>query len=561
MHLIKEVRDINRFKQILTVLLEEGFELLLKKARLWGHIPIHKKLKLKTQQKTTIEAQLRRTLERLGPTFIKFGQVLSVRPDLVPKSYIKELEKLQDQVPPFPFEKAKEILEKELKKPVNQVFSRLDKKPIASASISQVYRARLKTGEEVAVKIQRPDVRKMMETDIEILFYMASLLEKHYARLKDFKPVKIIEEFKEWTEKEIDFRIEARNAKRFADNFKDSRIAYIPKVFDDYVTERVLVTEFIEGIELHNFKEIVKAGMDFDRILKNGFELSLTQVFVHGLFHADPHPGNMIITKGGKIALIDFGIVGFFDDRLKNMCIDLLYGMVENDVDLIVDTMLKMGLESENMDIEEFRSDISCILQPMQYASLKDMKLSYMLEDVLSLSLKHKLKVPASFVLLGKTIITLEGIGLEYDPNFKIVDATKPFLEKLIAQRMSPLSIFRNFIHHSYRYKRFVEDLPSMADKALSAIEKGRITVDIKDTDIKKLAIEIDKSSNRIAYGLIISALLLSSAVMLQFNKGPKLFDTPIFSLLSFIFAAFLGIVLFWSILKEEHWLMGNNSQ
>ena len=556
MHLIKEVRDINRFKHIVTVLFEEGFELILKRINLKREVPLGKRFKSKSRQRVTDESQLRRTLERLGPTFIKFGQVLSIRPDLVPKSYIKELEKLQDSVPPFPYEKAKETIEAELKQPLRNIFSEFEKKPIASASISQVHKAKLKSGEIVAVKIQRPDVRKIMETDIEILFYIANLLERHHPKIRDYNPVRVIEEFKEWTERELDFRTEARNAKRFYENFKGSKTVYIPKVYEKFVTERVLVIDFIEGIEMNKYKEIVKAGLDFDKILKNGFEMSLTEVFVYGLFHGDPHPGNMIIMKDGKIGLIDFGIVGFFDERLKNKSIDLLYGLVENDGDLVIETLLGMGLDTHKMDIDKFRADIAYLIEPLQYTPIKDLKISYVLEDVLEVSLKHKLRIPPSFVLLGKKIITLEGIALEYDPNFKLVESTKPFLEKIMAERMSPKNIFKGFMHGMQRYRKLAEDLPIRADKALRMIEKGTVKVDIRDTDIKKLAIEIDRSSNRIAYGLIIAAFLLSSAVILQINKGPKVFDIPIFSLLSFSFAGFLGLVLFWSIIREKYWLI-----
>ena len=560
--IVKEVKDINRLREILTVLFEEGFDFAIEKTKLKHKVPLTKRIRerLKQKEKHTIEKRLRLTLERLGPTFIKFGQVLSVRPDLIPKSYIKELENLQDKVPDFPYSVVREQVKKELGKEIEEIFSEFGKKPIASASISQVHKAELKDGSKVAVKVQRPDVMKIMETDIDIMFYAARLLEKHMPNLRKFNPVGVIEEFSKWTEKELDFKREAFNAKRFARNFSGSKTVKIPKIYDDFTTEKILVMEFIDGIELHNIKEAKRRKIDLKPIINNGFEAILTQVFVHGLFHADPHPGNIIITKDRKVAFVDFGIVGHFDENLKSKSIELFDGVINNEPEKVVDTLIALS-SAEATNKEELLDDVGEVLDSLQDSDITRIKVSYALEEVMDLALSYGLKMPAPFVLFGKTIATLEGVALKYDPNFKIVDATKPFLEKLIAQRMSPLSIFRNFIHHSYRYKRFVEDLPSRADKALSAIEKGRITVDIKDTDIKKLAIEIDKSSNRIAYGLIISALLLSSAVMLQFNKGPKLFDTPIFSLLSFIFAAFLGIVLFWSIIKEEHWLMGNNSQ
>ncbi|MBI2657170.1 AarF/ABC1/UbiB kinase family protein [Candidatus Woesearchaeota archaeon] len=556
-HLIKEVRDIKRFNQILLVLFEEGFDFLLTKINLKHHIPITKQLKsrLRKSGEKKPEVMLRRTLERLGPTFIKFGQVLSVRPDLIPKEYSKELEKLQDEVPEFPFEEVKSIIEKELGKSIGHLFLHFEKKPIASASISQVHKAVLKTGEKVAVKVQRPDVKRIMETDIEIMFYFANLLEKHMERIKRFNPVKIVSEFKDWTEKELDFRLEARNAKRFLQNFKGSKTVRIPRVYDELTSEKVLTLQFIDGVELHDIKEIKRRKLDFNEIIKNGFNAIMTQVFVHGIFHADPHPGNIIVMRDNSIAFIDFGIVGFFDDKLKNKCTDLLYGIVMQDEDSIMETLAGMGME-EDVDYEELKSDIGCIIQPLQHSSIKDIKISRVLEEILDIALKHRLKVPASFVLFGKTIITLEGIALEYDPSFKLIDTAKPFIEKIIARRSNPIYAWKNFVHNMSKYRKFAEEFPEKAEKALDKIQRGTIKVDIEDTDIKKLSLEIDRSSNRVAYGLLIAALLITSAILIQVQKGPTILGVPFLSFFSFFFASILMFMLFFSIIMERmrHW-------
>jgi len=554
-HLIKEVRDIKRFNEILLVLFEEGFDFLLSKIKLRHHIPITKRLGLKKKEELKPEVMLRRTLERLGPTFIKFGQLLSVRPDLIPKEYSKELEKLQDKVPEFPFEDAKSIIEKEFGKSIEHLFLHFEKKPIASASISQVHKAILKNGDKVAVKIQRANVKHLMETDIEIMFYFAGLLENNVENIKRFKPVKIINEFKEWTEKELDFRLEARNAKRFGQNFKGSKTVHIPKIYDELTTERILTLEFMDGIELHNIKEIKKRKLDFDAIIKNGFDAVMTQVFVHGIFHADPHPGNIIVMRNNSIAFVDFGIVGYFDEKLKNMCIDLLYGIVEQDEELVMETLVGMGMESD-ADYEQLKSDIGFVIQPLQGSSVRDIKVSKVLEEVLDIGLRHNLKVPASFVLFGKTIITLEGVAIEYDPNFKIIETAKPFIEKIIAKRKNPLYAWGGFVHSMGRYRKFAEEFPEKAERALDKIQRGTIKVDIEDTDIKKLSLEIDRSSNRVAYGLLIAALLITSAILMNIQKGPTIFGIPILSFFSFFFASIFSFILFISIVRERfrHW-------
>ena len=554
-HLIKEVRDIKRFNEILLVLFEEGFDFLLSKIKLRHHIPITKRLGLKKKEELKPEVMLRRTLERLGPTFIKFGQLLSVRPDLIPKEYCKELEKLQDSVPAFSFNEVKSIIEKEFGKSIEHLFLHFEKKPIASASISQVHKAILKNGDKVAVKIQRANVKHLMETDIEIMFYFAGLLENNVENIKRFKPVKIINEFKEWTEKELDFRLEARNAKRFGQNFKGSKTVHIPKIYDELTTERILTLEFMDGIELHNIKEIKKRKLDFDAIIKNGFDAVMTQVFVHGIFHADPHPGNIIVMRNNSIAFVDFGIVGYFDEKLKNMCIDLLYGIVEQDEELVMETLVGMGMESD-ADYEQLKSDIGFVIQPLQGSSVRDIKVSRVLEEVLDIGLRHNLKVPASFVLFGKTIITLEGVAIEYDPNFKIIETAKPFIEKIIAKRKNPLYAWGGFVHSMGRYRKFAEEFPEKAERALDKIQRGTIKVDIEDTDIKKLSLEIDRSSNRAAYGLLIAALLITSAILMNIQKGPTIFGIPILSFFSFFFASIFSFILFISIVRERfrHW-------
>jgi len=548
----KEVRDIKRFKDILTVLFEEGFDFVLQKIRLKHKIPLTKRVKARLEKKKryTIEKRLRLTLERLGPTFIKFGQVMSVRPDLIPNSYIKELEKLQDTVPSFSYDITKKIIKKELGKDIEDIFKSLEKEPIASASISQVHKATLKDGSKVAVKIQRPDVREIMEADVEIMFYVAKLLEKHIPNLKKFNPIKIIEEFWRWTEKELDFKKEAINAKRFARNFYKSDIVKIPKIYDKFVTGKILVMEFIDGFELHNVKEAKRRNINLKPFIEEGFKAILTQVFVHGFFHADPHPGNIFITKDKKIAFVDFGIVGHFDEDLKSKSIDIFYGVIKNDTEKVVDALIGLSdVEMKNRD--ELMDDVGEILESLQESDISKMKVSYALEAIMSLALNHGLKIPMPFVLFGKTVITLEGVALEFDPKFRMIENSKPFIEELMRQRYQPANVFNSFMKNFFRYKKLLEEFPDRTTRALQRLEKGTIKVDIEETDIKKLSLEIDRSGNRVAYSMLIAALLIVGALTINYG-GIALFKLPLISLFSFVVALILSFVLLISILKEK---------
>ena len=551
--MIKEVRDVNRLNHIILILVESGFSYLISKIRLGHVVPLKKRIKARLRKdKIKPEVRVRLILEKLGPTFIKFGQLLSVRPDLIPKQYVKELEKLQDDVEPFPYEKAKSIVEKELEKPINKLFLSFSKKPIASASVSQVHKAVLKNKKSVAVKVQRPKIREIMETDIDIMFYIANLIQKYIPEIEKYKPVSIVKEFADWTKKESDFKIEAKNAHRFYQNFKGSKTVHIPKVYDSHTTSKVLTLEYINAYDIRNIQEIRKKRLNIDKIIKNGFDAVLTMVFVHGFFHADPHPGNILVLKNNKISFVDFGIVGRFDEDLKRKSIDLCYGIIEKDADKIVDVLLDLGtVKKDSINKAEFKKRIEEVIEPLQYSRLKDVKLSAILEDVLDIALEYDVKMPIDFILFGKTIVTLEGIALEYDPNFKVIDNIKPLIEELIKRKFNPKKVMSDFMKSAVKFKRFLDILPDETEAVLKKIKEGSIKIDVEDTDIKKLSLEIDRSSNRIAYGMIIASLLIASALTIQV-KGPVFFGLPIISFIAFVCAIILILILFVSILRTK---------
>ena len=549
----KEVRDINRFREILAILFEEGFDFLINKLQLGHKVPLAKRVEsgIKGKKAISMEKRLRLTLERLGPTFIKLGQVLSVRPDLMPKSYIQELENLQDSVPPFSYALVRQQIKNSLGKDIESLFSSFEKTPIASASISQVHKAVLKNGKKVAVKIQRPNVRQIMAADIEIMLYIAGLLEKRVPKIKKFSPVQMIEEFSRWTEKELDFKKEAVNAKKFGRNFANSSTVKIPDIYDDLATGEILVMEYIEGIELHNIKAIKKQKINLKPIINHGFEAILTQVFMHGFFHADPHPGNILITKDKKIAFVDFGIVGHFDESLKSKSLDLFYGIVSNDPEAAVEALISLSNASIG-NKEELKYQVSDILQPLQDNDINNVKVSRVLEELLDVSLNYGIKAPMPFVLFGKTIITLEGIALQFDPKFNIVDASRPFIEKMMRQRYNPINQAKSLIKTMIKFRKFADELPEQASRVLKKIEQGTIKVDIEDTDIKKLSVEIDKSSNRIAYSLLITASLIVGAMTLNFGK-PFAFNLPLIPFISFLASLLLFLILLKSIFNEKY--------
>jgi|ETNmetMinimDraft_2_1059921.scaffolds.fasta_scaffold06765_3 ubiquinone biosynthesis protein len=550
MSIFRSIRNFKRFEHILNTLLKYELGFIIHKLHLKHHLPLHKRLQTKQfEEKNDGPYKIRRVFEELGGAFTKLAQLLSVRPDLIPPDYIIELEKLQDKAKPVPFEDIKEEIEKQLKKPLKEIFPYFKKAPIASASISQVHEAKLKNGQRVAVKVQRPKIRETMEEDISIMFFLANLLEKHIPRLREYSPITIVKEFETWTRQELDFRIEAKHAKRFYYNFKDSRTVKIPKVIDEHTTSKILTLEYIDGTELHDIKKIKKKHCNIKKAIKNGFDAILTQVFVHGFFHADPHPGNILVSKNSTISFVDFGIVGYFDDELKNKAIGVFYGIIENEPDKIIDALTDMGLSTKE-GRSRFRMDLEDLIRPLQDNSLSDVKVSYVLEDIFELAHKHKVKLPVDLILFGKTFITLEGLALRYYPDFKMVEQSKPFIKKIKKQSFNQLK--EDIINTGWKYKKLIKIIPDKTSGFLNKLEAGSIKVDIEDKDIKNLTSELDKSSNRLTYGMIIASLIIGSALLSYIGKGPMISGLSIFSIAGFFVAILLSIILAISILREN---------
>lgn len=562
--LIKDIRDINRLREILAVLFEEGFGYWISRTALASHIPWYRRIfagiKNKAAEEVTLPVRVRRAMERLGPTLIKLGQILSLRPDFVPKEYIKEFEKMQDQVPEFSYEEAKQIVEHELGKTLHSVFKSFDKKPIASASLSQVHKAVLKNGKVVAVKIQRPNIRAVIEKDIRLMLHIASIMEDHFPEAKKIHAAKIVEEFARWTEQELDFRNEAKNAIRFRQNFLNNAHVVIPKVYNEYTTSKLLVLEFLDGTELNKICwidgeiESAKKQYDVPKIVTYGFEAILTQVFIHGFFHADPHPGNIFILKNGKIGLVDFGIVGHFNENLKNKSIALFTGIIEGNSDRIIKTFLEMGMNIEQINYDAFKDDLEQILAEMKDTSVSDVKVSYILDDILNLALKHQVRMPVDFVLFGKTIATLEGVALKYDPDFKIIESSRPLIRKLAHRKFSVKEHALNIYRTYSSFKESIKNIPIYTLEIMNKIREGKIKIDIADTDIKALSLEMEHSSGNIAFGMIIAALFVTSGLIFQTDKGIYYKGYPVIPLVGVCLGFVLTLWLLHRTVFAKYW-------
>ncbi|MEW5896322.1 MAG: AarF/ABC1/UbiB kinase family protein [Nanoarchaeota archaeon] len=521
--LIRNIQHRERLGRILEVFSEQGFGYLISKVDLQGHVPFKKRLQaLISREKATKPAErLRHAFEQLGPTFVKFGQLLSLRPDLIPYEYAAEFEKMQDKVPAFPFLQAKKIIETELGRPLNKIFTSFNKTPIASASIAQVYKAKIGK-KSVAVKVQRPKIRKTIKTDIELMYKLAGLLEERAPELGRYHLKSIVHEFEKWTIKELNFRIEAYYSGEFAKNFQGSKTVVIPKCYLKISAEKVLVMDFIEGMPLHELQNLEKKDhkktgpkTSIEKIIKKGYEAFIKQAFIDGLFHADPHPGNILILKDGRIGLIDFGIVGHFDSKLKQSSLDFFRCILNNDPEKAANVVLRMSPAEGEFDRRRFYSDFKEIFEQLQYTSLKDIRASQIVKEALEAAQKHQLSIPTDFVLYGKTLITLEGVAFKYYPEFNFFNESRTILSKLLDRTYFAKEIISKTKDKISEYKELAETFPETAAEILEKAKRFTLNIDIEDKDVKNLTLEIERSSGNIALGFIIAALIVASALIM----------------------------------------------
>jgi ubiquinone biosynthesis protein len=490
-------------------------------------------------------------LEELGPTFIKLGQILSTRPDIVPGEYIIELKKLQDNVPGFDYEKAKEQIESEFKCSMEDIFLKFEKQPIAAASIGQVHRAVFKTGQDVVVKVQRPDIDRLINTDLEILIHLARLLEKHIPESRIYDPVGIVEEFADAIRKELDFTREGWNIERFCRNFEGDETIYVPKVYWDATTQKVLTIEYINGVKVNQFDKISELGLDRKEIAENGARLIMKQIFIHGFFHGDPHPGNIFICPDGKISFIDFGMMGRINEFTKHRMADLIIGVINRDSGKIIKTLLDIGLVSKEIELEKFQLDIEDMVEYYYGKTLKQIKISKLINELLAITVKYKIKLPSNFTLLCKSVLTIEGIGRGLDPDFDIIKVAKPFIKKMLQERYRPQYLVNTILKNLTELNQAVLIIPKILNEMFQKIKADSIKIDFEYNGLEKAVLELHRMINRLVFSMIIASIIIGSSLIIQANVSPKLYNLPILGIVGFTVAGLLGMGLVISILRS----------
>ena len=541
----RRYRHLRRFRHVVEVLLKHGFGYIFEHLELGHLIPVGKRREY-PDKGIPVAVRFRLVLEELGPTFIKLGQVLSTRPDILPRHFIEELEKLQADVPSTPFSEIKVEIERELGASVAELFAQVDEVPLATASIGQVHRARLHDGQEVVIKVQRPGVAGVIKTDTEIMMGLARLAED---RVFSFSPVELVDEFRRAMQRELDYTREGQNIDRFRRNFLHRPEVQIPQVYWSHSSQRVLTMEYIEGKKLTEFAEAASKEVR-KRLAVQGARAFMQQVLVDGFFHGDPHPGNILVKPDGKLALLDFGVVGRLREETMDAIAGLFLAVLERDEDQVVASLERLGVVGEG-HIPGLREEISELVDRNYGKSLEEIRVAEIIQDILNLTRRYGLHLPGNFVLLVKGLITLEGVGRFLDPEFNVVEIARPFAKELLRRQMRPEYILRRWRREWGKYLSMLLGLPRGLDRFLRKASAEQLAIRFKHEGLERLMVRIDIASNRIAFGMITAALIIGSSLIMLTDRGPQLWGFPAIGLLGFCLAGIVGIWLMLSILRS----------
>jgi ubiquinone biosynthesis protein len=557
----RHIRDIPRIGRIIAVASRHGFGHLVEQLGLQRFFSLSRRVisfkkPLSLAHHISMPERLRLMFEDLGPTFIKFGQVLACRPDMLPIEYSREFLKLTDSVAPFPSAEVTKIIEEDLKAPTSTLFASFDHVPVAAASIAQVHRATLRDGSAVMVKVQRPHIVRIIERDISIMRWLAELIEAQIPEIAPYDLPGIIDEFAHTIKRELDFFIEASNATQLRKNFSNSPVLYVPQIYTDLSSKRVLVLEEISGIRIDEYQRLDREGYDRKEIARKGGAAYFKMVLQDGFFHADPHPGNIFVLPDGRIGLVDFGIMGRVTEENMEHFASIFLALADHDYDALVRQYVELGFVSEtSVDIEQFqremKQDLVELLEPYYVMQVKQIDFGAYIDRVTHLLLRYSLKLPSNLYLMDKSLITLEGILKQLDPEFNYFEAATPYVADLIRRRRNPIRVAQNMKKNLEEFGDILTLLPRQVKAAFRKVTHGEIRISLHHEELQHLIRDIDKSSNRLAFSVITAAIIVASSIIIHSGQGPMLFGLPMFGLIGYVIAAFLGLWILVGILRS----------
>ena len=546
---IRRTGNLARFSQISRVLVRHGFGFVfdLRRDRL-------ERRGFQELFAPNFGVRLRRTLDDLGPTFVKFGQLLSTRSDVMPEGVLTELQKLQDTVGPMPFERVRGIIEQELGKPINEVFERLDPVVLGSASIGQVHRAVLHSGEAVAIKVQRPEAQGRVESDLELMKDFANFLDRRFGRRIFVDVPGLVAEFDGVIRRELDYATEAENARRFAINFAETNVI-IPKIYLKHSTSRVLTLEYVEGTRFQDIRPLSLGPAERRRVATMGADAIFKMAFVDGFFHGDPHPGNLLLTPEGNLALLDFGMVGYMSQGDIEALSRLFIAVIQRDASAALRGLEGLGVRYEQEVQADLIQDLRDFLFKYSGLTVGEVTLGQALSELISLVRRYRLQMPPVFPLLTKALVTAEGISRSIDPTLNVFEIARPYARRLLNQRLKPDYLLETTREHALEYTRYLEDYPEQLRQLLAALEDGELEVQLRHRGLNDLGSEVDVLANRLVFAIVTGALLIGSSMIGAFvQAGPTVpfLGVPLVSFIGFTVALVMASIVLLVIFRSR---------
>jgi ubiquinone biosynthesis protein len=550
----KKIRHIQRYREIVNAFIRYGFGFIIKEMGLHELLALPKRLFFEVNQdkhtKTTGE-RIRLFLEDLGPTFVKMGQIASTRYDLIPKEIVQELEKLQDNAPPFSFDIVKETIELELEHPLKELFSEFSAEPLAAASIGQVHYAVLQTGEKVAIKIQRPNMRKLIETDLEILRDLAMLAEQRLEWAGRYRISDIVEEFSRSLREEIDYVIEGRNSEKIEKQFVNDPKVVIPKVYWEHTTKKVLTMEYVEGVKLYETDKLEEMGNDNKILAKRIVDSLLHQILIEGYFHGDPHPGNILALPGNTIIFLDFGMIGRLSPEMKHHMATLVIALMRQKSEDVIKSITDMGIVPAEVKISSLRADVDKLYEKYYDVPLSRVSLGHVVNDLFMVAYRHSILIPPDLTLLGKTLLTMEGIVVKLDPEISILKVAEPFGRRLFLERFYPKKVAGSFLNQLVEVGQIFGEIPKSLKDLNHLIKNGKMRQEISFPEIDHILSKLNQISNRISFSI---GLLAISIVMMGLIIGTSLtgHTSALLTKIPVIEIGFVGATLmfFWLLIS-----------
>jgi ubiquinone biosynthesis protein len=500
-------------------------------------------------------------LERMGPIFIKLGQVLSSRTDILPPDYVEALSRLQDDIQPFDFGQVEQIVQEELGVRISKAFESFDATPLAAASLGQVHRARMRDGREVVVKVQRPGIRRQIAEDLEALAEIAEFLDKHTEMGQRFRVAEMLEQFRTNLVRELDYRQELRHLQQLSENLRGFDRIVIPAPHENYSTSRVLTMDYIRGTNIDSLGPLAHLERDMRDLAEQVFRAYMKQILVDGIFHADPHPGNVLLTHDGKVALIDLGMVGHLGPGMQQQMLKLLLAISEGRSDEAAEICIELGERLESFNRISFRRQIADLVAQQQNSTVQEIQIGRLVLEVVRISGENGIRTPPEFTMLGKTLLNLDEVGRTLDPKFDPNDAIRRNAADVMRQRLQKSATPGNLFASAIEMREFVQELPGRVNRILDKVANDQLRIDVEAIDENALIEGFQKVANRITVGLVLAALIIGAALLMDIQTSFTLFGYPGLAIIFFLLAATGGLVLVFNIFMHDRRMRNSGEQ